>query len=351
MKSFYPVVAAIAVGGMTLSFVNGQDLAGKWSPPPERGGSVLHEGTKLAFPPKLADYELAGIFDFSTEEGMFVRYVSDSQRSRADVFLFPLVDKPSELEAKQRVILGEIDAVIFRLEEMIREGVYKDLKVADLKVGTIELWKEEALPLGSRQLEVTRIGQKDQGTVEAKLIQWIGATVFRDYSITIRHLRPQSSGEAGEKSMESFAAGVIQLIKDPSLQAEVEERLKLYAADPLGSSAVENTAVVLAYLNQSLSIPTLVPAPPLTTWLDDCERASEGAKQILEHAFVMGHANHILKHPDASMDDRLEAATWQMVEVYEKMKQRRPEVQQAQLDQLQKAVRAGNGAEYLKERT
>lgn len=344
-------LAALTAVQLSFTPLQGEDLPGKWSAPPERGGSVLHEGTNLAFPPKLVGYELAGIFDFATEEGMFVRYVNADQRSRADIFLFPLQDKPESVEAKRKVIVDEIDAVIFRLQDMAESGVYKDIEVGELKVGEIELWKEEALPLGSREVKATRIANSEEGTQQAEILQWTGATVYRDYVITIRHLRPQDSGEAGKGSMDAFVTAVVQLIKDPSLQKEVTDRLKLYLADPLGPSAVEHTAVVLAYLNQSLAIPTLVPAPPLTTWLDEAEKEAKGTRDTLAHAFVMGHTNYILANPDAEMDVRLEAACAQLIAVYELLKQRQPEIQQPQLDELQKAVSEGKGAAFIKERT
>lgn len=346
-RSLIPVVLAVTCGGL----LRAENLPGEWSPPPDQGGSVLHEPTGLAFPPKIADYELVGIFDYSTEEGMFVRYTSQQARSRADVFLFPTAEKSMPLEAKQRAIMSEIDAVILKLGDMAKAGQYKDIEVGELKVGEIQLWQADALPLGSREVTATRIGQLENGVKEAEIVQWIGSTVYNDCILTIRHIRPAVTGDAGKASLDAFVTGVVQVIRDPSVRREVRDRLKAYAADPLGPSAVEHTLMTLAYLNESQTIKTLVPAPPLTTWLEACEKALPGSGDLLEHAFVMGNARRILEEPAASLDDRLESACAQLIDVYQLLKQKNGAIQQPKLEELAAEVGVKRAAGWLKRQT
>lgn len=309
---------------------------------------MLHEPTGLAFPPKVGGYDLTGIFDFSSEEGMFVRYTSPQARSRADVFLFPTEDKDMPLAARQRAIMSEIDAVILKLGDMAESGDYKDIKPGELRVGEIDVWQSDPLPIGSREVNATKIGDLEDGVEEAGIVFWIGSTIYRDYIITIRHVRPQRTGEAGKESMDAFVGDVLKVIKDPSVRDEVRNRLKAYAAEPLGPSAVEHTLLVLTYLNESATIKTLVPAPPLTTWLEACEQASPGSADVLQHAFVMGNARRVIEAPESSLDDRLESACAQLIDVYQRLEKRGPSIRQPQLEALAEAVGAKSAAEWLK---
>ncbi len=350
MRACFPVAFLLACVGWNAPLL-AENLPGKWSPPPEMGGSVLHEKTGLAFPPKMGGYDLAGIFDYSNEEGMFVRYTNPQARSRADVFLFPLTEESMTLDARKQAIMNEIDAVILKLGDMAKAGQYKKIMMGELRVGEIELWQEDALPLASREVKVTRIGQLDEGVQEAEMVQWIGATTYRNFIITIRHIRPEATGDAGKTSVDAFVTAVIQVIKDPSVRREVRDRLRAYAADPLGPSASEHTLMTLAYLNESETIKTLVPAPPLTTWLDACEGAFPGSRDLLEHAFVMGNARRIMEDPAASLDDRLESACAQLIDVYQRLKMKNGAIQQPELEELAAEVGMKRAAEWLKRKT
>ena len=80
------------------------------------------------------------------------------------------------------------------------------------------------------------------------LKQWVGITYFENHLITIRQMRPDSTGDAGEEGFKNFGGMIFQIIKDPALRADISRMIDLYLADPFSEDSVQATGAVSGVL-------------------------------------------------------------------------------------------------------
>lgn len=321
-----------------------QQSRGDWKPPPANGKPWKHETTGLSFPQQLGGYRLAGEFSYH-ETGVFIRYENLEERARCDIFFFP-TDTTPKLEDRHRLILREMEAVISDFQQMARDGRYKNVQIDPVTGSEIALWQKESLPIATRAITATRIGRSDQGVEEAVIKQWIGITHLNNYLLTIRHLRPADTGEAGDANMKKFVGLVLQVIKDPPLRADVRRLVDVYLAEPLSDAGVEAASMVLTYLNQTPFFAVSLPEEPISSWLQQCKAAADGTEAHLLRAFMVGSAKAALDGADAATI--LEAGCRQFARIYRELLPKQPQIANREMDQFAAAAEKGQGATWLR---
>lgn len=317
---------------------------GQWKAPDKDGRPWKHPGTGLSFPSILSGYRLAGEFAYEAG-GSFIRYENLDERARADIFFFPTGPNVTTLEEKQRLILQEMDNVTKDLEAMVKQGRYKNLAYGPLGAGSLELWKREPLPMAARSITATRIGKNDEGVVEAMLHQWVGITIYEQHLITIRQMRPATTGSEGDAALQSFAQSIFQVIKDPAMRQEITVMIDKYLAAPFSDENIQASGAVLAYLKQSPFYPINIPEYPVSEWLEHCKKISAGTEEQLLTAFMLGSAKAAFAEGDAF--DCLRAGSKQFAVIFRQLAAKHPGLAKPEIEQFVTEAEKDRGDEWL----
>lgn len=343
------VLALPASLGLVLPcLAAGEDPAGTWSPPPADGRPWKHEGTGLAFPQVIGTHRLAGEFRFDGTRDVFVRYESEEERSRSDIFIFPHPSPPTDRKGIEEAVIIELESVVRDFEGMVSEGRYRNLQIGPLDGGDLDLWKEDPAPFATRMLTATRILQTKEGQKEVPMVQWVGATLYKGHRITIRHTRTAAAGEAGQKAMQTFVGSIFQVIKDPSLRPHVRSLADAYVSDPFGKAGADASMVVLAYLDQTPWFPVMIPEALLTRWKDHCEKTAPGTEAHLLRAYMMGATKAALDGGDA--EACLKGGANQLAAVLAKMRDRWPQAISPEMQNFAAAHARGEASAWIKAR-
>lgn len=320
---------------------------GTWTPPSPNGKAWKHEPTDLSFPPFLADYRFAGHFEYK-DGGVLLRYENLEEQARMDIFMFKAGAILPNLEDKQRRILAEMDVVGTDMETMVKQGRYKNLTLGEPQGGELELWQKQSLPIATRMITATRIGTSEKGTEEAVVRQWVGVTILDDYLITIRHMRPASTGDAGEEAMKKLIGLVFQVLKDPSIRIHIEKLVDEYLADPFAEDGEQAAGAVLAYLKQTPYFPINIPEDPFSGWLEHCKAVAPGTETQLLRAFMLGSAKAAFAEGDAQACFKEGARQFALV--YRKLAKEHPQISRPEMEQFVTLGEKGQGDVWLKER-
>jgi hypothetical protein len=334
--------------GLAWSVAGAQEdsaSAGTFEKPPSNGLPLKHSGTGLSFPQVLGNHRMLSEFRFKEGGGKFVRYESQIDRSRADIFLFPHTKVELSEEDTRGAINNELDTVVAQFQAMANEGRYKNLVLDDPADGEIPLWPEGSLPLSVRSLVATKLADTREGPKEVQVKQWIGVTLLKGHLVTIRYTHPTDTGEAGEQALKAFAGMVFQVIKDPPLRDQIRELVKVYAANPLSPDGEQAAAAVLAYVQKTPFVNVPIPNQPLVTWLEHFKQEAPGTETQLLRAFAMGSAQLGLE--EKSPEECLNAGAKQFLYIYGMLLSKHPTLRHPGVVELAAAVQAGDGAGYL----
>ena len=326
----------------------GGDPPGSWSKPPADGRPWKHEGTGLVFPQVIGTHRLEGEFRFQGTQDVFIRYQSDEERSRSEVFIFPHPSPPTERKGIEEAVIVEMESVIRDFEGMVSEGRYKDLQIGPLDGGDLQLWKQDPVPFATRMLTARRLLQTKEGQKEVPVVQWVGATFYKGHRVTIRHTRTAEAGEAGHKAMETFVGSLFQVIKDPSLRPHVRAMADAYVADPFSKEGADASMVVLAYLDQTPWFPVIIPEALLTRWKEHCEKAAPGTEAHPLRAYLVGAARAAFADGDA--EACLKGGADQLAAVLAKMQDRWPQAISPEMKNFAAAHARGEGVAWIKAR-
>lgn len=318
---------------------------GEWLPPALDGSGWKHDGTKLAFPGQLGGYRFAGHFNYK-DGGTLLRYENLEEQARLDLFLFKLAAPLTSQEDKHRRILTEMDTLARDMQAMAKEGRYKNLVIGDPTGTELELWQKQALPMASRTINAVRLGSSDKGADEAEVRQWVGITVMDEYLLTIRHMRPAATGDAGEQGMKQVVGLVFQVLKDPSLRSHIHQFVKEYLANPFSPEADQAAAAVMAYLNNTPYFPISIPESPISGWLEHCGKVAPGTQDHLLKAFLLGSADKALEGGNAAQC--LNSGSKQFATVYRQLVKNHPDISRPDLESFVAASEKDSGYEWLK---
>lgn len=321
--------------------------AGEWKPPSKDARPWKHPGTGLAFPQQLGGYRLAGEFSY-TAGGSFIRYENLEERARADIFFFPLKTPVTELEEKQRLILQELDGVVADMRGMEKQGRYKNLEISEVAVSGIDLWNKEDLPLAIRTIDATRIGKSSEGIAEALIKQWVAVTIYENHILTIRQMRPASTGTSGLEGLKNFGTMVIQVIKDPALRADITRMIDLYLAAPFSEESIQARGAVLAYLKNTPFYPISIPEYPISGWLEHCRQLAPGTEEHLLAAFMLGSAKAAFNEGDAATC--MNAGAKQFAVIYRQLVVNHPDIKTAEIEAFAVDAAEGRGGDWLMKR-
>ena len=346
MISSRPVRLLFGLVFLAAGPLHAAEPAGTWQAPASDGRAWKHDATGLAFPQQLGTYRLGGVFEYRAG-GVLVRYENLEERARADVFLFKAGAALPTVEDKHRRILAEMDAVVNDFEGMVRQGRYKNLQLGELAGGELELWQQNAIPIATRTLTATRLGVSSEGAVEAVIQQWVGITVFAEHVVTIRHMRPADTGEAGQGAMKTLVGLIFQLIKDPALRAHIQQLLDAYLAKPFSADGEQAAAAVLAYLKQTPYFPINIPEKPVAEWLEHFKAVAPGTQDTLLRAFMLGSAKAAFA--DADAEACLKEGARHFALIYRQSVKEHPRLSRPDIESFVAAAEKGLGASWLKD--
>lgn len=321
---------------------------GSWVPPSNDGKPWKHDPTQLSFPQFVGDYRFTGHFTYEKETGTLLRYENLEEQARLDIFLFKLTPPPAALEDMHRRILTEMDVVTMDLENMAKQGRYKNLVIGDTVGGNLDLWQKQSIPIATSEITATRMSVSDRGSVEAVIRQWVGITILDGYLITMRHVRPSATGEAGQEGMKTIMGLMFQLLKDPSLRTHIRELVDQYLKDPLSAQSDEASAAVLAYLKQTPYFPINIPEDPVSSWLQHCKAVAPGTEEALLRAFMLGSAKPALDGADAATC--LREGGRQFAKVYRILVAKQPQITRPLMEEFVTAAEKGEGTTWMKQR-
>ena len=318
--------------------------AGEWKAPSKDSRPWKHVGTGLSFPQQLGGYRLAGEFTY-TAGGCFIRYENLEEQARADIFFFPVKTPVTVLEEKQRLILQELDGVVADMRGMAMQGRYKNLEISDVAVSGIDLWMKDDLPLAIRTINATRVGKSSEGVVEASIKQWVAVTFLENHILTIRQMRPASTGDSGLEGLKSFGSMVIQVIKDPALRADITRMIDLYMAAPFSEDSIQARGALLAYLKNTPFYPISIPEYPVIDWLEHCKKLAPGTEEHLLAAFMLGSAKAAFNEGDAA--SCMNAGAKQFASIYRELAAKHPDIKTAEIEDFAIEASAGRGGDWL----
>lgn len=334
--------STLAVGKAT------EETGGKWNPPPNNLPAWVSKPTSIRFPLDFGNYVMQGIFDYeATPSDHIIRYESQQERARGDIFLIRKEPLPQSQEEKETVLHESLIAALDDFFSMADRGRYDELGDEGALEGTIELWKAEAIPMKAQKITATRVEKDGDKVLKTPLKIWYGATIYEGHVIMIRHMRPADTGEKGEAGMKEFVDGVMRLIKDPLLRKDVLPAFQAYMKEPLSEVGQEAATLVLGYLDKSPQVPVLLPQPPLTTWAEEMEKLVPNAGAQFLRAYVITGAMAAMEGKDNGTSITL--ACQQVVRVYLEMQRLQPTIQHEGLESLTKAVERGESAKWFQQ--
>ncbi|MEN3944225.1 hypothetical protein WJU23_23180 [Prosthecobacter sp. SYSU 5D2] len=322
-----------------------EEPKGRWTPPTTDARPWKHGPTQLAFPPMLGGYRFVGHFDYE-DNGVLLRYENLDEQGRLDLFLFKSESSLSTVADIQARLMTEMDIVVRDMETMIKNGRYKNLNTGELVGGELDLWQKQSLPIATRIITATRIGYSDAGSEEAVVRQWVGITALEDHIITIRHMRPAATGDAGEESMKQVVGLVFQLLKDPSLRTHIRELVDDYLKDPFSENGEQAAAAVLAYLKQTPYFPINIPEDPVSGWLDHVKKVAPGTEEHLLRAFMLGSAKVAFAEGDT--ESCFKAGARQFAKIYRQLLADHPQITRPEIEQFVTAAEAGQALDWMK---
>jgi hypothetical protein len=325
------------------------EAGGSWTAPPRDRPSWVSTATGLRFPLRFSDYEMRGVFSYEgAETDHIVRYESQPMRARGDVFILRSEADDSDAAAVRDAVNAAMVRVIDDILTAAERGLYDDLEDEGPLETSIDLWKKEPIPMFAQRLSATRIDRIDGKEVRTGVKIWYGTAQVSGHLVTIRHIRPSDTGEKGGDDMKFFVDAMLRVIKDPPLRAEMLTAFDSYLREPLTESGQEAGKLVLNYLDQSPMTPAMLPAPPLTTWADEMEKAIPNAGSQILRAFLIAGTRAALA--DQSDAECLTLACQQVARIYLEMKVRQPGLNHPGLDELTLAVERGEAASWLRAR-
>lgn len=347
MKSPQKYLTCVSLALMAgFSALPAAEPKGEWTAPPTDGRPWKHAPTKLSFPAYLGTNRFVGNFEYQ-DGGVLLRYENLDEQARLDVFLFKSGVPLPTMEDKHRRILTEMDIVVNDMETMEKAGRYKNLNTSEVTGGELELWQKQSLPIATRIITATRMGISDAGSEEAAVRQWVGITVMEDFVVTIRHMRPAATGDAGEEAMKKTVGLVFQLLKDPSLRTHIQELVEDYMKEPFSEYGEQAAAAVLAYLQQMPYFPINIPENPVAGWMEHCKKVAPGTEEDLLRAFMLGSAKAAFA--DGTAADCLKAGGRQFAKIYRQVVVEHPQISRPELEDFVKAAENGEADVWMKE--
>jgi hypothetical protein len=328
------------------SFISAAEPPGRWTAPSMEGRPWKHGPTQLSFPPMIAAYRFTGHFDYK-DNGVLLRYENLDEQGRLDIFIFKSETPLPALEDVHRRLLTEMDVVVRDMETMVSEGRYKNLNTGELVAGELDLWQKQSLPIATRIITATRMGYSDKGSEEAVVRQWVGITALDEYLITIRHMRPAATGDAGEESMKQLVGLMFQILKDPSLRSHIRGLVDDYLKEPFSEQGEQAAAAVLVYLRQTPYFPINIPEDPVSGWMEHAKKVAPGTEEHLLRAFMLGSAKVAFAEGDAA--SCFKAGARQFAKIYRKLVAEHPQITRPEMEQFVNAAESDKVLEWMKE--
>jgi hypothetical protein len=322
-------------------------------PPPEPNRPWLHAKTGLRFPNEIADMVCEGITDFVDDPalGQSLRYVNRELRVRADVYVFPCphpLGTPAEVKEAAREEAGH---VLAGLEQMKQRGHYSEIEQNKASYAEMDLYPQGSGKTGWLDFSVNATIHEDAGAgkTEQRVFSYAGITTYKGHFVKIRCTVPAEGNEEVEKQISQFVTGVRFLVfLEPGLRTEAKEHIRTYRTDPLSANARDAAGGVVVYAEKTPTFSFTVSSKVTALGASLTPAVTEADSDIMR-AFFIGVVDAALQEPAPKELDLEQGGAEEIVRVYEILRKEYPKVQNAEIDALAKATKAGKGGEWLRE--
>ena len=324
--------------------------AGEWLKLPEDRSPWKHPHSDLRFPQELAGFTLKhGFEDKRPEAGIALTYVHPKQDVKADIILYPC---PKQI-ATMVDIMPAVTEVLRHTARDLRETAegqgYKEdeSKRGNLETGKIDLWESGIIPAAQMKMELVA---KEAGT-EAEhptINQWLNLILYQDFWIQTSVVMPSKLGAEGEKLRVEFITRLIQIIREPSLLAQLVLICDDYMRGPLTDAGREGADHLLAFSKESPIFEIATPGEAITPALNELASYAPGAEKDVLRGFIIGSgAKNLLGE---NLDAQLEEGARVMVLVYRMLKKENVKVLSPTLEDIGRASDDKKAADWLRKR-
>lgn len=314
------------------------------------GSPWKHPDTDLRFPQKMGEFELTQGFKAKDKEGgIALTYVNKASDIKADLLLTPC---PKE-KAISPDIMPHVEEQLRQMARELRQLAstqgYKEVEENRGKIerGQIDLWELGIIPIAQAKMEFS---SSDPSKAESHppLSQWLIVTLYQDSWIQTSILMPVSKGAEGEKLRGDFLMKLVQVIREPSLFAELGAICEKYLKDPLSDESRAGADSLWRFSQESPVLEITLPGEALTPALNQLATVAPGSEQDVLRAYLIGAGAKTLL--EESIDARLAEGARLMTVVYDMLKKKDSKVNSSVLEELKKAVAENKAADWLRRR-
>lgn len=332
------------VSAASVGLGHAQDGAGgEWLAPPEKGAPWRHAGTDTQWAHRIGDHVLRAEYRFKDGSGGFLRYESQESGSRLDIYLISQPEiRLKTLGGVKVVINQELQRVALDLEQMKREGRYKNVRFGEVVSGEIDLWQAPAIPLVARMDELIKPMKGEEGTQEVSLLQWTCVVPIGGYLVTFRQVRAAKPG--AQEAMAGLAMPLFRVLKEPALRRAVIPLMKRWLTAPFSPDADAELGTVLAFLKDNPSVPVALPEGSLGVWVIEASQTAAQLGQSLLGAYLVGAGLSALEGSSQSL---VEAGASEVLKMGRELQARQPSLRLTSFTEFERACAQGRGGAWL----
>lgn len=317
--------------------------------PPTPNHPWQHLETGLRFPQKLGQMDSAGRFVYEEKDlGTMLRYASEKQRIRADIFIYPCKAPHATTKEVMDAASEEAGNVLGEITAAVKQGAYSNMEQGEATYQEIELFPED--PGNSCLLEMPltlTIHEKDvAGESDTQVRSLVTLSIYRGHFIKSRCTYPAEPDKKTEAMVDEFVKQLRMCVLEPGLRKGAEKHIREYRADPLSARAREVVGAILVYaentpmFNFSVSSALASLAQPLKKDFPDAELD-------LFRAFIVGAVAAAIQEPVPEKLSLEQAGAAEVVKLHALMAKQHPGLQNALMDDLIQAVNKGEAAGWF----
>lgn len=323
---------------------------GKEFDPPEMNRPWFHEASGLRFPSELKGMDCVEGFAFAGENlGSMLRYVERELRIKADVYVYPCLLPHGTPEEMKEAAVEEARQVLEGIRQAAEAGVYTDVSEPEVSYQELDLYPDDKKKtcLLSIPMQMTIHQDKGAGAVDNRVHSFTAIFVYAKHYVKIRcSFAADKDDEKRVKAVQEFVTAVQLCVQDPGMRAEMKQHIRTYQADPLSAKARDVAGAVSVYADTT---PLLVFGMPgeMVMLGESLQKEFPEAPQDMMRAYMVGAVAEALQEPLPEELDLEQAATVQMVKVYELMRKQKPGLRSELFESFAKAVKEGHGPEWF----
>lgn len=322
---------------------------GKTFGPPKPNHPWQHAETGLRFPHEVGGMLSEARFEYEDKElGTMLRYVSDKERIRADIFIYPCKAPHTTAKEMMQAATDEAGNVLGEILAAQKQGAYSDVKEGEATYKEIDLLPEGAgkscllaLPLTLTIHEADVAGQADTQVRSLATL-----SVYQGHFVKIRCTSPAEQDKKLKPMIEEFVKQVQWCLLEPGLREVMRGEIRAYRADPLSARAREAAGSVVAFAEKTPMFSFKV-SPALLRLAEEAKPAFSEAETDVLRAFIVGAVAAGIQEPPPEEPDFEQAGAAEVAKLHELMKQQKPALKNGLMEELARAAAKGEARAWL----